>query len=370
MTVAAPPDLREATFDDWAGIAALEKSQGLRSRPFATWARFWRDNPLFQRLAPSWPIGWVLESDAGQIVGCVCNIPIPYVYKGKPLVAAAGRGWAVAPEYRGLALMLMDEHFNQPRVDLLFNVTVNGLAESAFATFGSPRVPIGEWTQAAFFVTNYSGFAQSALTLKKLPAPALLRYPAGAALWTRETVTGKRLPSPPRSLRVEQAATFDARFDRFWDELKHRKFEKLLAVRDSRTLAWHFGPALEAKRVWILTLGAPDLQAYAIFQRHDHADIGLTRLRLIDYQSLDNNPDHFHALLNHTLTKARQEGIHVVERVGLNLPQTPIFDRYAPYRRKLPAWSFYYKADSPSVAKALENPEAWEPSSYDGDASL
>ena len=46
------------------------------------------------------------------------------------------------------------------------------------------------------------------------------------------------------------------------------------------------------------------------------------------------------------------------------------FDRFAPYRRKLPNWPFYYRAADPALCAELVQPKVWDPSSFDGDASF
>jgi hypothetical protein len=45
-------------------------------------------------------------------------------------------------------------------------------------------------------------------------------------------------------------------------------------------------------------------------------------------------------------------------------------DRYAPYRRKLSNWSYYYRAAQPALAAEMLNAEVWDPSGFDGDASF
>ena len=178
--------LRSARFEDHAAIAALEASQGLASKPFEEWRRFWLGNPLYEKLGPSWPIGWVLET-AGRIVGCVFGIPLPYVFPAGELPVGAGHGWAVDDEYRGYALMLLNEHFSRPKVNLFIDTTVNANAANAFATFGSQRTPLGDWANAALLVTRPRGFTESALRIKGFSLPTFLSYPPVASLWVSRT---------------------------------------------------------------------------------------------------------------------------------------------------------------------------------------
>jgi hypothetical protein len=264
----------------------------------------------------------------------------------------------------------MDTYFSQQNVDLFLNTTVNALAAEAFGVFGSSPVPAGDWSAASYWVTNYPGFARTALTVKKLPMPQVLCYPAGACLHLKDRVTMKRLAQPSRDIEVQRGSAFDERFDDFWEKLVDRR-SVLLGVRNREVLDWHFGASLRGDGVWLFTI--PDgsgLAAYAIFQRRDEPRTGLKRLRLVDFQAISQESDCLCAVLGSALQLARKTGIHVVEKVGLNVEDTRIVDEYAPYRRKLPAWPFFFYAPDPDFQQALQTPGAWRPSTFDGDASL
>lgn len=360
--------MREARFEDHEAIVALEVAQGLRARTYEEWSNIWLRNPLYAKLGKSWPIGWVLESSAGKVVGVIGNIPLPYVFQGREIVVATGRGWAVEEQYRSFALMLMDEYFNQPRAQLFLNTTVNALAVEAFGVFGSVRVPVGDWSTAAYWITNHRGFAEAALRIKKVPAPHLLSYAAGPVVQTKDALTVRGLPRT--ALKVERIPSFDDRFDRFWESL--RQHESILqGVRDRETLEWHFGPSLARNQTSIYVIGTAErLSAYAIFQRRDDLRFGLQRLRLVDFQALDKQDEACAAFLIRAHADCRAAKIHVLENVGCDVPKTHLFDHHAPYRRKLPGWPYYYGSPVPALEAALRDPKAWAPSSFDGDSSL
>jgi hypothetical protein len=359
--------LREARFQDYEAIAALELSHGLTSKPFESWRRLWVGNPCYEELGEGWPIGWVLE-DGDQMVGCSSNIPLPYVFRGRKLVVATGRGWAVDDQYRGYAPLLADEYFNQPNVDLFLANTVNGKATEALSVFGSSRVPVGDWSTAAFAITKYREFAESALRIRRVPQARLLSYPAGLALSLKDRLTAK--PIPQADIDVSPASEFDGRFDTFWEDLSRRS-GALLAVRSRAVLKWHFGDSFDSDTLWIFTAERRGkLDAYAVFQRRDEAQYGLKRMRLIDFQCCEPHDQYCAAIMRRACDECRAQGIQVLEQVGCDLEKTRIFEQCAPYRRKLPAWSFFYLAKNEELAAHLCQPEAWAPSSYDGDSSL
>src|SRR5205814_3402678 len=90
--------LREASFDDYKSIADLHGRNGLMIRSGEDWRALWEANPAFQE-HPG-PIGWVLETARGEIVGSLGNIPALYEMNGRKLRAAVTCGWAVDPPYR------------------------------------------------------------------------------------------------------------------------------------------------------------------------------------------------------------------------------------------------------------------------------
>ncbi len=360
--------LRQARFADHAAIAALETAHGLKPKAFAEWRALWEDNPCYQEIGPGWPIGWVLETSDGKIVGSLCNLPLPYVYRGAKLLIATGRGWAVDEPYRGYALLLMDEYLNQSRVDLFLNTTVNGSAAGAFGVFGCQRIPVGDWGSAAFFITGYRGFAESALRIKRYRQPRMLSYAVAPALYVKERFTAGRIPD--NKVPVQVSSTFDERFDAFWEALS-RDRETLLAVRNRAVLQWHFSASLAHDELRVFTISRNNaLQAYGIFQRRDEPQFGLKRMRLVDFQALHSPSEYSAAIIRRALGECRALGVHALENVGCELENTRVFDRFAPYRRKLSGWSSFYLSRRAELAESLDNPAAWAPSSYDGDSSV
>jgi hypothetical protein len=266
----------------------------------------------------------------------------------------------------------MDEYFNQDGAELFINTTVNALASNLVGAL-STRVPLGDWQAAAFWVTAYRGFARTALLMKDVPMAGLLSFPAAAALRLKDAWKSKSLPALAASVEVAEIDTFDSRFDLFWEELAGQNPQKLLAVRDRQTLAWHFAIPMRKRHVWIVTASREGLlRAYCILKREDQPAgmQGLTRMRLVDFQSLEPSEDLLPGLLRAALRRCAAEGIHVLEHMGCNLPKMRSFDNFAPHWRKLQTWKYYFKASDPALDTELRNPEFWDPSTYDGDATI
>lgn len=92
-------------------------------------------------------------------------------------------------------------------------------------------------------------------------------------------------------------------------------------------------------------------------------------MRLIDYQAIEPEADLLAGMLPAALRRCVTEGISVLSKSGLGLPAMRAFDETAPYRRKQP-WPFWYRSENPALAEELREAKHWEPTEYDGDASI
>jgi hypothetical protein len=144
-----------------------------------------------------------------------------------------------------------------------------------------------------------------------------------------------------------------------------------MAVRTREALEWHFKYALQQNKAWIVTVSkGSDLTAYGIFLRHDNPRFGLRRMRLVDFQTLDGDTAILVPMLAWAMGRCRSEGIDMVESIGFGPDKENVISKTAPHERKLPSWLYFYKARDRSLAEKLSDPNAWNPSQFDGDASL
>ncbi len=369
QTTAPSATVREALFDDYDRIAAVHKRNGLKVRPCEDWMAFWKRNPAYRRLEGRWPIGWVLETSEGEVVGSIANLPLEYRLGGKDLIAAASCGWAVDPPYRGSALQLLGSFMSQPDVDFLISTTVNNRSEPAYRAFGWSRAPVGQWNRTEFWVTNYPGFLEVALRTKHVPLPGAMSYPLAPVLMLRDRFRDSSIRNGKPEPRIDLCPAFDGRYEEFWEALQREKPDVLLAVRSRETLAWHFRNAIRRGNLFIVTASARSrMLAYALFERLDNPASGLQRVRLMDFQGLKGSDGALESLLRWMREKCRQEGIHILETMGGWLNGRHFPRVAAPYGRMLPSWAYYYR---PSRAREIiEDPAVWAPSSFDGDASL
>jgi hypothetical protein len=362
--------LRKASFQDYAAIVTLQSKYNLQIKSFEEWQRIWRNNPAYCENENTLPIGWVLEADEQNIVGYLGNIPLFYELAGERLLASVAHSWVAEPEYRSYSPLLLERYFSQKNIDLFLNATVGSQASQAFAAFHSLPIPVGTWDQSAFWVTNYRGFVANWLVMKKVPFAKSLSYVAGAGLFLRDSFA-RRHVGRDRTISLRQCTCIDSRFEHFWQALRKINSHLLIGVRSQQALQWHFGYALQQNNAWIVTAEKDsDLTAYAIFIRNDNPRLGLRRMRLVDFQTLDGNMEILESMLGWGLERCRIEGIHMLECIGLSAKKREVINRTAPQVRKLPCWLYYYKTYDQSLASRLSDPNVWDPSQFDGDASL
>ncbi len=366
-----PVHVREANFDDYPDFVLLQSRCGLQARGDDQWRRLWSENPAVQKLGRSLPIGWVLENVDGRVVGCFANIPLTYYFGDQTLLAAAGHSWVVEPAYRGSSLLLLVRFLRQPDVDLFLNTTSNRSAGSAFLSLGARPVPVGRWDMSSCWIVDHRAAARCCLKRAGTPAASLLSCPLGllgAAGDLMRNASRKAAAAPGADL--EFLTGFDVRFDSFWYSLRRARCGFLMADRSREALQWHFRDALSAGQTWIVTASRRSaMAAYAVFCRSDNPGIGLRRMRLVDFQALEGGEALLTAILEGALLRCRSEGIHVLETTGRGVPKMQPFECYSRGRR-LAAWSYYYRPASPLLAEILRYPAVWDPSLYDGDASL
>ncbi len=367
------PKFREARFEDYFQVAALATKFQLQIESFPGWTHLWVNNPAYLEIKDEFPIGWVLENGDGEVSGYLGNIPLHYEFEGKKLLAATTRCWVVDTAYRLYSLGLLEMYFQQRNVDLFMNTSINALAAPAYAIYQGVPVPVGTWDRTVFWITSSRGFTESLLREKGWVMAKPLSYPLSAGILLRDRLRGRRFQENGKEVTVRSAASFDERFDVFWAALRKKKRGLLVAVRSREVLEWHFKFALLQNTAWIYVVeDNSGLLAHTVFLRQDSPEIGLTRVRLADFQCLDQEkaPALLTAMLQVAVDRCRQESIHMFELIGLSAQLEREVERAFPRRRPLLNWMYCYKAKDPLLAEKLKSAAVWEPSLFDGDSSL
>lgn len=366
VAIQSPVQIEEASLHDYEQIAAVVLASGLGIKVRDEWEHMWTENPV-RKEHPDWPIGWVVR-DREDIVGFLGNIPLSYQFKGREVLGSGLHGFALEPSHRGLGLLLLNRLLEvAPEVEYFVGSTANPNSSAVLDRLGVGRVPVGDWQNSSFWITNYDGFVSSVASKKGLPGSL-----AGAGSVVLNLYNKISKPSwPEQAHALHRRNGFDKRFDDFWDELKRAYPNRFLATRSRECLQWHFKYSLAQGRTWVVTHEVNSrVKAYGIFQRQDYPEIKLERMRLVDYQSLPGFESVLPSVLAWGLNEARTQEIHMVEAFGFRPEKQQFIDKLAPHSRKLAAWGYFHKIVSPGLEGDLQDLNVWDPSQYDGDSSL
>lgn len=360
--------VREATCDDFEAINRVKQRNELGYGEYADWARLWSENPF--RFELQAPLGWVLESKTQGIVGTLSNIPRMYVLNGEPVRAAAARAWAVDKQFRSAAVFLANKFFSQKNIDLFLNTSASPEAAAIFKAFKCSEIPGPPCEQVLFWIVKYTRFAAAYLRKARKPALAGIGRAAGAALYCQDLVHRPKIRF--QRVEIQKLTSFDERFDVLWELLRRRR-DRLMAVRSSDALTWQFGPSLKAGNLVVFgVIQADNLSGYLIMRRFDHDQFGLRRYRVVDMQAVHDDDNIVLSLMSAALEYAEGSGVDVVEAMGFHKTKRNLLEKLRPRHRLLPACPYLYRvsAHSHALRVTLENTDAWDPSPFDGDASL
>jgi len=360
------PRIRDMTRDDHAAVMAVLQRNGLAVTRREDWLQVWEANPLHVLEAP---MGWVLEEQGRGVVGTFSNLQVPYEWNRELVRVGVGFAWAVDRDFRRHAVGMLRRWMAQSRPDLLLTNTASARVGQILSAARFRPVPHPDYDQALYWVTDDRGFAASALRQVRAPAPEWLSCVVAPAMRVLRWTRSQRGPREPHS-DVRALADFDGRFDAFWMKLRQTR-DRLLALRSAAALRWHFKRARDSAGMVLLTLEERgELTGYLVMVRQDHAAIGLTRYRVADLQVLWDSPRTVRALVLGAIETASNEGVHVVEVVGLSSRKREALAALSPLRRRMPSWLFFYRVAEDGLAARLDRADAWDPSPFDGDATL
>jgi len=372
MSDTPEPVLRVATFDDFAGVAALLPQVGLGPALPDSWRHLWKENPALQGRGAELPMGWVLEAET-SIVGYMGCIPLLYDYHGRTLLAAAATTLGVLPAYRNHSLRLVGAFFDLSAPDILIDTTANETAGKVFRLFGALPVPQSDYDRVLFWVLQPRAFLNAYLRKMKYRRAAsiggtLLALP----LWCEMGVRQRKPLKYSRTLEltVMSPEQIGAEFDELWAR-KTREGKRLIGYRTAEVLHWHFaGPHPWGAVEFLAGRRKGKLAGYAALSREPTPELGLVRARILDVFVENDAPEIIDQLLEHAFQTARGNGSHVLELFGFPEFIRERMEAGHPYNRRLPAWPFFYKVIHRDLRAELATEEAWYASIFDGDASF
>lgn len=352
--------IRPAVFADAEAINLVHQRNGMERFDTAAWRFCWEAYPFAQEFADV-PIGWVLETENGAVVGTIANVHMLYEMDGRQFKAAIAASWAVDATYRSQALRLNAMFFKQAGIDLWLNGSASPTTSQILTALRVPRIPIPKYNIPCFWAANHAGFATAALRRRGVPA-IIPAFPVAMVLLARDILRCSGRGTLSNTVRPLD--TFDDRFDLLWQTVRSGP-SRLRAVRTRAVLEWKFCHALDLGRAKILTAeSVGKLVGYIILVRRQGSPLGMELYDVADMQATGDNPVVFKDLLLGAVQFARKEGMDAVKfTTGTPAKRAPA-EALCPYTYQLPFWQLYYKA-SPPLNAALGSAETWDFSLFD-----
>ena len=352
-------------FEPAAKLAAAVFGQTVEADPYASW--HWRllDNPAANL---NEDLGWICQTESGQIVGLLANVPQLFWAENQVVLACACSTYVVDPTHRLQGLALARAFFRQKKPVLLLNTTANRAAREIFWHFGAHELPA--WDEVFFWVLRPLSFVASVLrrsqraSMLAKPVTSLSRVPL-----MRDIAFRRGWPIQPKGITVEPVTRIDNAFDALWDRL--REEHAVTAVRTAHVLSWRFHGSPSGDRRCNV-LAARDnrgrLLGYLAWRRFDMPEIGLTRARIVDIFAPVGRPEVMDALLRGTLLAARADGASVLEIQHVSKQVRHHLMQRGALRRRTESGGYLFEWNHNDYAARGAN--NWYPSAIDGDSAM
>lgn len=369
----APAKIREAQFSDFNAVAELKLRWGANPDSPENWERLWRRNPALVESKFERPIGWVLEAQ-GTVVGYLGNISLKCWYGDRVLSAVTAHGFVMDKAYRALSLSLTAAFFRQKSVDLFVSTSAIPSVGKIALAFKSSPLPQPDYETILFWVLQPHPFAQA--FMRKMTSGPILSRTGGAlaafALGT-DKVFRRRWPRTSAvSFNLSEISPSDIgeEFEDLW-RAKLKESPRLLTDRSAAALRWHFEvPGDRGSAQVICCHKDKELIGYALVRSDTDPENGLRKSTIADMVARNDDPAVVQALLVAAYKHTKRTGRHVLEVQGFPRGIREICSEWKPYRRKLPACPYYYKANDSVLHETLADPGAWYACPFDGDATL
>lgn len=372
-SVLAPAVIREASFSDFNGVATLKRRWGVAADSMENWERLWRHNPALLPQNCDRPIGWVLEAD-GAIVGYLGNISLLCRYGHTTLTAVASHALVVDTPYRAVGVSLVAAFFRQKSADLFLSTSaIESVGRMALA-FKSSAVPQPDYGTVLFWVLQSHPFAQALMKKLELkPAVSGIVGTLAAAAIKIDRMIGRRRPRRPSTAFAISEISVNEIGDEFhtlWMQ-KLNENPRLFTDRSPAALRWHYEIPGDRGAVRVICCHKNgELVGYAVVRSDVDEQSGLHKSLIADILARQDDPDVIRALFITAYEYAKRLGSHVLEVVGFPSRVRNVCEQWNPYRRKLPACPFFYKAADPTLSRSLSDANAWYACPFDGDATL
>ena len=370
----------------------------------------WLNNP--SRTAQD-PLGWVLETADGRIVGFHGLVPQTVWVGGGNHSAISPTTWAVDPGFGKGGLTLLATYLDWAKDRFLLNTTANAITSAMHASsnFGMQKIPIDDFDQRLLWLLDVPALVRWKLEqseapgrlhrLAKLPpvraagamvAPFALGMAVGIRAVLAAGLGRSRIRFNCSPLDIERITHFGPEFDFLWDRLKHA--HQVTVVRSSAMLNWRHihSPRLLGPSYVLACRKDGELQGYVALREAATTAPGHFIVTDLFYDIA--RPDVLHNLMNAAFDLAVKRTATVLEVFGFHPTVMRELRRQHPYllrRGQLErlgrgvsltgvigtlgksddseSSTYWYRTPSPELERIC-SAGRWWPSGIDGDLNL
>lgn len=358
--------IRVAKREDTLEIANLLKRLGLvlPHEPedlLKHWNRLWDDNPYYTYFTDAVHYGWVMEHNK-VIVGFFGSIPRVYQFNQELIPVAIGSHWGVEKEYRAFTKLLSERFFNDNPVSLKLTSTAIKPTGRIYEAYGGHKVPLPEL--AKVYMIPISLFKLVGLKFK---ASALKKFIRGLQFlipWKWLFAWRSYDPSLIELNLADAPEDFAALLDR---DIK--KTDGLVAYRNLDLLHWFYTNTQGGldKKLYVYRVNNVSVGFVSLVYEPIKEDNSIIRAKIID---LVADSSHYKKIILKALLRPLYEA--KVDVIEIHCPGT-IKREDIPsvvFERQHAQFPFYYHTDDPKLTVALQSPQNWNPSPFDGDTAL
>ncbi len=369
--------VREVLLEDHAQIVRLQTLAGLASKTFEEWKYCFFSNPasyyLEQKNIKN-VNGWVLENaKTKELVGYLGCIPSIYHWKNKTYTAICGHSFVVLQEARTHSMLLLTKFISLRNYDLIINTTSNVEVSEIFSKIGFKKAPTLDYDISLYWVLNSFELISNTLKYKKINLNN--NYLEGVL-----KIIGNNLDilykyytlNKKTKINVKIFESFDGLFDQFF--FKKLNTDEFIASRKLIDLNWHYHEKLDNHKIYIPTVldATGSIEGYAVIGFENNLKYNLKRMRLFDLQlsnNLKNSEEIIHSIIYKCFEISAKTHCSMFEVIGFSNHIRDVLIKMRPFKRKLPAWMFYYKINNKILDTEMFQAK-WNCCSYDGDGSI
>ncbi len=370
--------VRKAYMSDLHDIWIISKRylidcQGISYENFKKlWIHRYLENPFKK---PNGSIGFVIESQDGQVVGFKGEIPLRLQFHEESFPVSAISSWVVDPEYRNYSLLLFKEFLEKNKDCFIFATSSNMAASTVYRTIGEfDRNPEPEYEKRLMWWINPKKVLKHKMRQKNGFYKILTREPVlNIFSWmikAKKAVFRSEITLEDKRINVERILRFDRDIDSFMEENKE-KFG-IFHYRNSQILNWrHMDiPVTKGKSYgFVYRDDKGHIEGYLVV-RHVPPPEGFPGYYLVTDIMYDPGREKvLNGLISASYIFAKNNGGSLFEISGYSQTIMNYLLRFNPTIKMRPNCTYWYKAPNRELATICKN-ENWWSSGIDGDLNL